>query len=145
MHELSLPAFHICQSNKLKSPLELCRPTHTIKEILDYYEQMLLLRHKLPFEIDGIVIKVNDFEEQKELGSIARSPRWAMAGKFPPEEGITQVEDIRLQVGRTGVVTPVAVLKALPLSGVLIRQASLHNFQDLGRKRCSYRGFCFGS
>lgn len=134
MHDLSLPAFRICKSNKLKPPLELCRLTHSIKEILDYYEQMLLLRHELPFEIDGIVIKVNDFEEQKELGTIARSPRWAMAGKFPPEEGITQVEDIRLQVGRTGVVTPVAVLKALPLSGVLIRQASLHNFQDLGRK-----------
>ena len=114
--------------------MELCRLTYSVNEILDYYEQMLLLRHELPFEIDGIVIKINDFKEQQELGSTARSPRWAIAGKFPPEEAVTQVEDIRLQVGRTGVVTPVAVLKALSLGGVLIRQASLHNFQDLRRK-----------
>ena len=134
MPSLSLPSFRICQSKKLKPPLELCRLTHSIEEILDYYEQMLRLRHKLLFEIDGIVIKVNNFEQQKELGSIARSPRWAMAGKFPPEKGITQVKDIRLQVGRTGVVTPVAVLEAVSLGGARIRQASLYNFQDLRRK-----------
>ena len=134
MQKLSLPTFHICKSKKLKAPLELCRFTNSIEEILDYYEQMLQLRPKLPFEIDGIVIKLNDFEKQKKLGVIARSPRWAMAGKFPAEEGITEVKNIRLQLGRTGVVTPVADLKAISLSGVLIRQASLHNFQDLGRK-----------
>ncbi len=134
MHDLSLPAFHICPSNKLSPPLGLCCLTQSVEETLNYYKQMLLLRHKLPFEIDGIVIKLNDFEQQKELGAIARSPRWAMAGKFPPEEGITQVKDIQLQVGRTGVVTPIALLKPVSLAGVLIRHASLYNFQDLERK-----------
>lgn len=134
MNNLSLPSFQICQSKKLKAPLELCRLAHSIEDIFDYYEQILKLRHQLPFEMDGIVIKLNDFKLQKELGSIARSPRWAIAGKFPPEQGVTQIEDIRLQVGRTGVVTPVAVLKALSLGGVSIRQASLHNFQDLSKK-----------
>ena len=134
IQNLGLPAFRICKSKKLKPPLELCRLVHSIEEISDYYDQMLQLRHELPFEIDGIVIKVNNFEQQKELGSIARSPRWAIAGKFPAEQGQTQVKDIRLQVGRTGVVTPVAILKAVSLGGVIIRQASLHNFQDLSRK-----------
>ena len=134
IRSLSLPTFRLCKAKTLKPPLELCRLTQSIEEILDYYEQMLSLRHKLPFETDGIVIKVNDFRLQKELGAIARSPRWAMAGKFPPEEGISQVEDIRIQVGRTGVLTPVAVFKEIPLAGALIRQASLHNFQDLKRK-----------
>ena len=134
LRSLSLPSFRLCPSKKLNPPLELCRLSHSLEDTLDYYEQMLLLRHELPFEIDGIVIKVNDFEQQKELGLTSRSPRWAMAGKFPPEEGLTQVEDIRLQLGRTGVVTPVAVLKPVSLGGALIRQASLHNFQDLERK-----------
>ena len=134
IRELSLPSFRLSQGKKLKPPLELCRLTHSLDEILDFYDHILKLRHNLPFEIDGIVIKVNDFERQKKLGAIARSPRWAMAGKFTPERGMTQVKDIRLQVGRTGVVTPVAVLKALSLGGARIRQASLHNFEDLKRK-----------
>ena len=134
MRDLSLPVFQICRTKKLKAPLELCLFTHSLKEILDYYDQMQELRKKLPFQIDGIVIKLNNFEEQKKAGSIARSPRWALAGKFPPEEGITVVEDIKLQLGRTGVITPVALLKPLNLGGVSIRQASLHNFSDLARK-----------
>ena len=134
MQSLSLTSFCIDRQGQLKAPLKLCRLTHSLKDLLKYYEQMLKLRHQLPFETDGIVIKVNDFEQQRVLGSIARSPRWAIAGKFPPEQGITQVQDIRLQVGRTGVITPVATLKPISLSGVWIRQASLHNFQDLSRK-----------
>ncbi len=141
VQNFSFASFQISSSKKLKPPLELCRLTHSIEEIGDSYDQLLELSHKLPFEIDGIVIKVNDFEQQKELGAIARSPRWAIAGKFPPERGITQVEDIRLQVGRTGVVTPVAQLKPLTLSGVQIRQASLHNFQDLKRKDIRIKDF----
>ena len=132
--ELSLPAFKLASSQKLKPPLELCRLTCSVEDIIDYYEEMRELRLALPFEIDGIVIKVNDFEKQRELGVIARSPRWAMAGKFAPEQGVTQVEDIKLQVGRTGVITPVAVLKPLVLGGVQIRHASLHNFKELARK-----------
>ena len=134
MKALCLPSLHINSSGKLKPPLNLCRLAPSFKDLLVYYEELLSLRHQLPFEIDGLVIKVNRFEEQKKLGSIARSPRWAIAGKFPPEQGETQIQDIRLQVGRTGVVTPVAVLKPLSLAGVFIRQASLHNFQDLKRK-----------
>ena len=134
MQSFSLPAFKLSSSKKLKPPMELCRLTSSVKKLADYYEKMQELRSKLPFEIDGIVIKVNDFEKQNKLGVIARSPRWAIAGKFAPEQGITQVEDIKLQVGRTGVITPVAVLKPLMLGGVQIRHASLHNFKELARK-----------
>ena len=131
---LSLPVFKISKSKKLKPPLELCRLTYSIQDIIDYYEEIKNLRSKLPFEIDGVVIKVNEFDKQKKMGVIARSPRWAMAGKFEPEQGITQVEAIKLQVGRTGVITPVAVLKPLLLGGIQIRNASLHNFKELARK-----------
>ena len=131
--ELFLPAFKL-SSKKLKPPLKLCRLAHSVKELIDYYEEIQNIRSKLPFEIDGIVIKVNDFELQNNLGVIARSPRWAIAGKFAPAHGITQLEDIKLQVGRTGLITPVAVLQPLVLGGVQIRHASLHNFKDLARK-----------
>ena len=132
--ELSLPAFKLPSSKKLKPPLELCRLAFSVEELINYYEEMQELRSKLPFEIDGIVIKWNEFEKQDKLGLIARSPRWAIAGKFAPEQGVTQVENIKLQVGRTGVVTPVAVLKPIMLGGVQIQHASLHNFKELARK-----------
>ena len=134
IQNLSLPVFKLSLNKKLEGPLKLCRLVNSVGDIVDYYEQMERLQSKLPFEIDGIVIKVNDFEKQKQLGVIARSPRWAIAGKFTPEQAVTQVEDIKLQVGRTGVITPVAVLKPLDLAGVQIRHASLHNFKDLARK-----------
>ena len=134
IQRLSLPVFKLSLSKKLSPPLELCRLTRSIQEIIDYYEEVQQLRSKLPFEIDGIVVKVNEFAKQNRLGLIARSPRWAIAGKFAPEQGISQVEDIKLQVGRTGVITPVAVLKPLTLGGVQIRHASLHNFKELVRK-----------
>ena len=134
LQNLSLPSFKLAVSQKLKPPLELCRLTHSAEELISYYEEIQDLRPQLPFEIDGIVIKVNDFEKQNRLGLIARSPRWAIAGKFAPEQGETQLEDIKLQVGRTGVITPVAVLKPLVLGGVQIRHASLHNFKELARK-----------
>lgn len=132
--DFSLPCFEQSASSKLKAPLKLCRLTQSLKEIWEYYDQILGLRHELPFEMDGIVIKLNHFEQQKKLGTIARSPRWAIAGKFPAEEGETKINNIRWQVGRTGVVTPVAILEPLFLGGVWIRQASLHNFQDLKKK-----------
>ena len=134
LQKLSLPGFKLALPKKLKPPLGLCRLLYSVKELVDYYEEMQKIRSRLPFEIDGIVIKLNDFEKQARLGLIARSPRWAIAGKFAPEQGITQVEDIKLQVGRTGVITPVAVLKPLILGGVQIRHASLHNFKELSRK-----------
>ncbi len=132
INNFSLPCLLISQQ-KLKLP-HLCKTSKSLGDILKYYDQMDGLRHSLPFEIDGIVIKINSFEQQKQLGQIARSPRWAIAGKFHPEESTTQIEDIILQVGRTGVVTPVAVMKPVSLSGVTIRQASLHNFKEIARK-----------
>ena len=95
MRDLNLPVFHISKTKKLKPPLELCVLAQDLSEIFNYYDQMQEMRDQLDFEIDGIVIKLNDFELQKKAGAIARSPRWAMAGKFPPAEGLTVLQDIK--------------------------------------------------
>ena len=131
--QLSIPCFDICTSKKLKLP-KILRCSSSVDEVLGYYNEIKVLRNKLAFELDGIVIKVNSFEQQKNLGQIARSPRWAVAAKFEPEAGVTQVLDIQLQVGRTGVITPLAIMKPCFIGGAMIRQASLHNFKDLARK-----------
>src|SRR5690606_2557654 len=89
-------------------PSKVC---HTANEALEYYREILKKRHDLPFDIDGIVIKVNDFKLQGALGFIARSPRWATAAKYEPEQAQTIVEKIAVQVGRTGALTPVAIMK----------------------------------
>jgi DNA ligase (NAD+) len=91
-------------------------------------------RHDLPFEIDGVVIKVNSFEQQKRLGETSKSPRWAIAYKLPAEEKTTQVIDIRVNVGRTGAVTPVAILKPVKVAGSTISRATLHNEDEMRRK-----------
>ena len=91
-------------------------------------------RPTLNYDIDGLVFKVNDFKQQKLLGSVARSPRWAIAYKFPAEEVETVVETITWQVGRTGVITPVANMKAVNVAGVMVSRATLHNIQELARK-----------
>ena len=134
MQKLKLPAFRLCHSKKLQPPLDLCRVSHCFEDVVDYYRQMEKLRKDLPYEIDGIVLKLNNWDQQKELGSIARSPRWAMAGKFTPEQKTTVLKKIKLQLGRTGVITPVAVLKPVQIGGVTVRHASLHNFKELERK-----------
>ena len=84
-------------------------------------------RHQLPYDVDGIVVKVNDYHQQEELGFTAKSPRWAIAYKFNAEQAITQLKDIVFQVGRTGAITPVAVLDAVLLAGTTVKRASLHN------------------
>lgn len=105
-----------------------------IKTALNYYKEMDEKRSKLPFDIDGVVFKVNDLRLQEELGFIARNPRWAAAGKFKPDQAETLINDIQIQVGRTGVVTPVAVLDPVSVGGVTLSQATLHNFSELERK-----------
>ncbi|MGZ8867619.1 MAG: NAD-dependent DNA ligase LigA [Thermoanaerobaculia bacterium] len=91
-------------------------------------------RHDLPFEIDGIVVKVNRREEQLELGATSKAPRWAIAFKYPPEAALTVVRAIEFYVGRTGTVTPVAVFDPVHIGGTKVTNASLHNFDEIGRK-----------
>lgn len=101
---------------------------------VDYYHKIHKLRKSLPFDIDGIVVKVNSFKLQEELGFIARSPRWANAAKFEPEQAETQIEKIIVQVGRTGALTPVAVMKPVLVGGVTVTNATLHNQDEIDRK-----------
>ena len=101
--------------------------------VIACYRQLLAKRDELPFEIDGVVVKVNDLGLQQELGELSRSPRWAIALKFPPRQETTVIEDIGLQVGRTGAITPVAHLKPVNVSGVTVSRASLHNWYEIER------------
>lgn len=105
-----------------------------VEQAVAYYEFILNMRHELPFDIDGVVIKINSFAIQDRLGTIARSPRWATAAKFPPEQSTTLIEDIVVQVGRTGALTPVAVMTPVKVGGVTIVNATLHNQSEIERK-----------
>ncbi|MDR2427087.1 MAG: NAD-dependent DNA ligase LigA [Endomicrobium sp.] len=114
----------------LQNNVLLC---HSLKEINDYMDAMLKKRESLQYEIDGLVIKVNDLKLQKELGYTNKSPRWAIAYKFPAKQATTKLLKIRVQVGRTGIITPSAVLQPTELSGVMISHATLHNFEEVER------------
>ncbi len=104
-----------------------------IDAVIDYCQKWQNRRDELGYEIDGIVIKVNSFAQQKELGFTAKSPRWAVAYKFPARQATTELLEINVFVGRTGVITPTAVLKPVECSGVMISNATLHNFDEIGR------------
>jgi DNA ligase (NAD+) len=104
-----------------------------VEGCLDYYQRTLSARDQLPFEIDGVVFKVNDRAQQQALGFISRAPRWAVAHKFPAQEEITVVRDVEFQVGRTGAVTPVARLEPVFVGGVTVSNATLHNMDEIAR------------
>ncbi|HEX2835516.1 MAG TPA: NAD-dependent DNA ligase LigA [Thermoanaerobaculia bacterium] len=109
----------------------LCESIDEVEAFIDRWHEH---RHELPFEIDGIVVKVNRREEQLELGATSKAPRWVVAYKYPPEAAKTVVKKINLYVGRTGTVTPVAEFQPVQLGGTTVVNASLHNFDELARK-----------
>ncbi len=106
----------------------------TVEDMVDFIKEWTENRAKLPYEIDGIVIKVDRFDQQRRLGTTAKSPRWAIAYKFPAEEAVTILHDIEVNVGRTGAVTPTALLEPVLLAGTTVKRASLHN-EDLIREK----------
>lgn len=110
---------------------EACTLANSIEEVLQFIHYWDVHRHELPYETDGVVIKVNNLYQQEELGYTAKSPRWAMAYKFKTEQAATVLEKITYQVGRTGAITPVANLKPVQLAGTTVKRASLHNADQI--------------
>ncbi len=106
----------------------------SIEEVIEYHAEWQRRRHELPHEIDGVVIKVDGFAQQQELGFVARSPRWAIAFKYAPEQAETVVEEIACYVGRTGVLTPVAHLQPVIVGGVTVRNVTMHNEAQVNEK-----------
>jgi len=114
-----------------KSLVRICAGPQAV---VDYYHHIEKVRGSLPFDIDGIVVKVNSLRLQDDLGLVARSPRWATAAKFQPEQAETLIEDILVQVGRTGALTPVAIMSPVKVGGVTVTNATLHNQEEIQRK-----------
>ena len=112
----------------------LIRHGIVIQDAIDYYPELNEMRHQLPYDIDGMVIKVDSIESQETLGVKTRSPRWAIAYKFQAEQATTQLESIEVQVGRTGTLTPVAHLKPVNVGGVVVSRATLHNEDEIEKK-----------
>ena len=125
LKKLSKWGFKVCDLNKLVVGQEGCE---------DFYKTILKRRDKIPYEIDGIVYKVNNLTSQKKLGFVSRAPRWAIAHKFPAEEKVTSIQNVRFQVGRTGVLTPVASLEPIEVGGVTVSNATLHNMDEIRKK-----------
>jgi DNA ligase (NAD+) len=125
LHYLKSIGFKISENIKKATGFE------QIKEFCQYWQNK---RKDLPYETDGIVIKVNMFKYQKMLGNTSRNPRWAIAFKFPPEQKITRVKDIKVSIGRTGALTPVAVLEPVVIAGSTVSNATLHNEDEIKKK-----------
>ena len=107
---------------------------HSLDEVRAFYADLLQRRHDVAYEIDGTVVKVDSEDQRRRLGSVSRTPRWAVAYKFPAEEEATTVEDIQVSVGRTGALTPVAFLTPVHVGGVTVSRATLHNEEEVRRK-----------
>ncbi len=125
LQQLRRWGFKICPQSRVVDSIEGC---------LGYYREMGAARSTLPYQIDGVVYKVDDIDLQRKLGFISRAPRWAIAHKFPAEEALTTVREIEFQVGRTGALTPVARLEPVFVGGVTVSNATLHNMDELTRK-----------
>ena len=107
--------------------------TTQIEEIISFYNQFAQSRQQLPFDVDGLVVKVNSFQEQQLLGATSKSPRWAIAFKYPAPQATTTLNKVTFSVGRTGIITPVAELEPVRIGGVIISNATLHNFDEIKR------------
>jgi DNA ligase (NAD+) len=116
---------------KIAGDADLCK---SVGEVEGYYEKILEARNDLPYEIDGIVVKVNEFASQEKMGELSRSPRWAVAWKFPAQQEHTRIRDIIVSVGRTGALTPVALLEPVRVGGVEVSRATLHNEDEVKKK-----------
>ena len=116
---------------KINNLGRLCRGPD---EVIDYFREIEAMRPELDYEIDGIVLKVDDIAKQEELGAVSRSPRWAIAFKFKPQQAVTRIRAITIQVGRTGALTPVAELEPVEVAGVTVSRATLHNEDEIRRK-----------
>lgn len=116
----------------LQPPMK--QPCNSIEKIEEFYQKVLANRDDIPMMMDGMVIKVDDIDLQEELGYTVKYPKWMCAYKFPAIEKITQINDVTFQVGRTGVITPVAEVEAVDIEGVTVERATLHNFDEIARK-----------
>ncbi len=116
-----------------KTTSHWARHAHTVDEIQNVYNDIMAHRAEIPFDIDGLVIKVNDIKTQERMGARANSPRWEVAYKFPAARAITVLRNISIQVGRTGVLTPVAELEPINIGGVVVSRATLHNADEIAR------------
>jgi len=113
---------------------DLCRRVTTVEEILEYHGGIVEGRDDIGYELDGVVVKLDDLDAREEIGATSHHPRWAFAYKFPPRKEVTRLLKILPSVGRTGVITPVAIMRPVEIGGVTVSRANLHNREDLARK-----------